>query len=386
MKKVRIAIIGVGNIGTLHATYLSNGEIKSGELVALCDINPEKLNIAKETFGNNFKFYTNSDDVMKDPDIDAIIISTPHYSHPVIAIAGLKAGKNILSEKPAGVYTKKVREEIEEAKQHPELTFSLMYNQRMNPTYQKARELVQSGQIGEIRRTNWIITNWYRSQSYYNSGGWRATWEGEGGGVLLNQDPHQLDLWQWICGMPKRIMSFAYFGKLRNVEVETEVTAYAEYENGATGVFVTNVTETPGTNRFEIVGSQGKIIIEDNKLKFWRTTVDEAEWNKEYKGGFGEPEVWKIEVPVEWDGQTGHLKVVQNFVNNILFDEKLVSPANEGIRGLSISNAMHLSTWKHEWVELPIDEDEYLIELKKKIETSKVRDTEEKILDTKNTY
>lgn len=386
MDKVRIAIIGVGNIGTLHATYLSQHKIKHAELVAFCDINPEKLEIAKKRFGNDFKFYLDSNEVMKDSDIDAIIISTPHYKHPVIAIAGLTAGKHVLSEKPAGVYTKKVREEIEIAKAHPELTFSLMYNQRMNPTYQKARELVQNGEIGELRRTNWIITNWYRSQSYYNSGGWRATWAGEGGGVLLNQDPHQLDLWQWICGMPKRVMSFAYFGKLRDVEVETEVTAYVEYANGATGVFVTSVTETPGTNRFEIVGSRGKIVIEDNQLKFWKNTVDERQWNKEYQGGFGQPEVWKIDIPVKWDDQTGHPKIVQNFVNNILYDEKLVAPAEEGILGLSISNAIHLSTWKQKWIDLPLNEDEYLAELRKKIQSSKKKNVQEKVLDTKNTY
>ncbi|KRM12006.1 Gfo/Idh/MocA family oxidoreductase [Paucilactobacillus suebicus] len=371
MDKVRIAIIGVNNIGTVHATYLAQHQIKNAELVAFCDHNVKHLATAKEKFGSQYKFYSDTDEVMKDPDIDAIIIATPHYSHPELSIAGLNAGKHVLTEKPAGVYTKNVREAINVSHEHPELTYGIMYNQRMNPVYQKARQLVQSGAIGELRRTNWIITNWYRSQSYYDSSSWRATWAGEGGGVLLNQDPHQLDLWQWICGMPKRIMSFVSFGKLRQIEVETEVTAYAEYENGATGVFVTSVTETPGTNRFEIVGSRGKIVIENNQLSFWQSVVDEQQWNQEYKGGFGEPEVWKIDVPAVWDDQTGHAKTVQNFVNHIVDGEKLVSPAADGILGLSISNAMYLSTWQQQWVDLPIDEDEYLTELKKRIATSK---------------
>ncbi|MDH6363991.1 putative dehydrogenase [Enterococcus sp. PF1-24] len=386
MKKVNVVIIGIGNIGNLHINNILSGEIQGVELAGFCDINPEKLVTAKERYGENYKFYGNAEEVFKDSEVDAVIISTPHYDHPVLAIAALKAGKHALVEKPAGVYTKKVREMIEESQKHPELTLSLMYNQRMNPIYQKAKELVEAGEIGELRRTNWIITNWYRSQSYYNSGGWRATWAGEGGGVLLNQDPHQLDLWQWICGMPERVYSFAYYGKRREVEVETEVTAYVEYANGATGVFVTTTTETPGTNRFEIVGSQGKIVIEDEQLKFWRTVVDEAEWNETYTGGFGEPEVWEIKIPVTFDGESGHRKVTQNFVNNILNGEKLVSPAEDGIFGLSISNAIHLSSWLERWVDLPIDEDLFLAELNKRIATSQVKDTKEQILDTEGSY
>lgn len=386
MKKLRIAIIGIGNIGNLHAGYLSKHQIKNAELVAFCDTDPAKLAQAKEKYGTQYHFYDSDEAVLADPTVDAVIISTPHYAHPVLAIQAMQANKHVLSEKPAGVYTKKVREAIAVSQQHPELTYSLMYNQRMNPVYQKARELVSSGMIGELRRTNWIITDWYRSQSYYDSGTWRATWSGEGGGVLLNQDPHQLDLWQWICGMPARIMGFAYFGKRRNVEVETEVTAYAEYANGATGVFVTTTTETPGTNRFEIVGSKGKIVIEDEKLKFWQNTVDEREWNQQYRGGFGAPEVWQIDIPVKFDGNSGHAKVVQNFVNHILFNETLVSPASDGIYGLSISNAIYLSAWEHQWIEFPIDEDRFLNQLQERIATSKQKHGSNQLLNTENTY
>ncbi|WP_261806725.1 Gfo/Idh/MocA family protein [Lapidilactobacillus luobeiensis] len=386
MKKLRIAIIGVGNIGNLHAGYLATGEIKHAELVAFCDTNPQKLALAKAKYGEHYHFYGSDEDVLADPDVDAVIIATPHYAHPTIAIQALNAHKHVLSEKPAGVYTKKVNEALETAKAHPDLVYALMYNQRMNPVYQKAKELVSTGMIGELRRTNWIITDWYRSQSYYDSGSWRATWAGEGGGVLLNQDPHQLDLWQWICGMPQRIMGFAYFGKRREVEVETEVTAYAEYANGATGVFVTTTTETPGTNRFEIVGSRGKIVIEDRKLSFWQNTVDERDWNKNFTGGFGSPEVWKIDIPVDFDGETGHAKVVQNFVDHILFDEVLVSPASDGVYGLSISNAIYLSAWEHRWVDLPIDEDLFLTHLEAQIAHSKIKTNDDQLLDTAHTY
>lgn len=386
MKPIRIAIIGVGNIGTAHVNNLLANEMKNVLLTGLCDNQPEKLAKIREKLGESYLYFTHAASVFSSSEIDAVIIATPHYDHPILAIEALKAGKHVLIEKPVGVYTKKVQEMLTEAKKHPELTLALMYNQRMNPLYQKAKELVDSGEIGELRRTNWIITDWYRSQSYYDSSNWRATWKGEGGGVLLNQDPHQLDLWQWICGMPQRIFAFTYNGKRRNVEVETEVTAYVEYQNGATGVFVTTTTETPGTNRFEIVGSKGKIVIEDQQLKFWQTRIDETTWNQTYTGGFGEPEVWSIKIPVTFDNESGHKKITQNFINHILFQEELVSPAEEGIKGLSISNAIHLSSWLQEWVPLPINEHLFLEELTKKIETSTEKQRAEVILDTKKTY
>ncbi|MED4957934.1 Gfo/Idh/MocA family oxidoreductase, partial [Paenibacillus macerans] len=231
-----------------------------------------------------------------------------------------------------------------------------------------------SGELGTIRRTNWITTNWYRSQSYYDSGGWRATWAGEGGGVLLNQDPHQLDLWQWTTGMmPKRVRAFCHFGKHRSIEVEDDVTAYVEYENGATGLFVTTTGETPGTNRFELAGDNGKIVVEDGKLTFWRLRVPEPKFNAEYTGGFGQPECWKCEIPVEGGIGPQHKGILQNFTNAVLHGEPLLAPGEEGILGLTISNAMHLSAWTEDWVQLPLDEDLFYEKLQEKIKTSVYR-------------
>lgn len=386
MENLKIAVIGAGNIGSFHISYLDEGKVTGCQLVAICDTNPAKLARSQEKYGEKYGYYETDEAVFADTEIDAVIVATPHYDHPVLAIEAMNAGKHVLIEKPAGVYTKKVREMNEVAESHPELTFGLVYNQRMNPFYQKVRQLVQDGTIGEIRRTNWIITTWYRPQSYYNSGGWRATWKGEGGGVLLNQDPHQIDLWQWICGMPTRVHSFAYFGKHRDIEVEDEVTAFVEYENGATGVFVTSVSEVAGTNRFEIIGSKGKIVIENNELKMWQSVVDETVFNDTWDGGFGEPEVWQIEVPMDPFKEDGHMKVTQNFVNHILHDEELLAPGTDGIKGLSISNAMHLSTWLGEWVTLPLDETLYYEELQKRVAASKEKQVSDQVLDTNSTY
>jgi predicted dehydrogenase len=385
MEKVRIGIIGVGNMGSGHARKLAEGSVPRGELTAICDINPARLKWAEDTFGGKVKLFDNTDALFASKSLDAVIIAVPHYGHPVLSKKAFENGLHVLSEKPAGVYTKQVRE-MNEAAVKSGKVFGIMYNQRTKPVYQKARELVMSGELGEIKRTNWIITSWYRSQSYYNLGGWRATWAGEGGGVLLNQCPHNLDLWQWICGMPKRVRAFCSFGKFHDIEVEDDVTAYVEYENGATGVFVTSTGDAPGTNRFEILGNKGKIVIENGKLDFWRLTVPERQFNEEYTGGFGEPEAWKCEIAIK-GSETGHAGIITNWVSAILDGTELLAPGIEGINGLQISNAMHLSSWTDRWVDIPVDEDLFYKKLKEKIDTSTYnKNVVEKTVDTEGAY
>jgi predicted dehydrogenase len=386
MNKVRIGIIGVGNMGKKHAEDLFNGKVPGGELVAICDCNSGRLEWAKQTFGDKVQLFDHANALFAANIIDAVIIATPHYDHPPLAIKGFENSLHVLIEKPAGVYTKAVRE-MNEAAAKSAKVFGIMYNQRTNPLYQKLKDIIDSGELGEIRRNNWIITNWYRSQSYYESGGWRATWGGEGGGVLLNQDPHQLDLWQWTCGMPKRVRAFCGFGKRRNIEVEDDVTAYVEYENGATGVFITSVTDAPGTNRFEVSGDNGKIVIENEQLTFWRNRVPESKFNAEYTGGFGRPECWKCEIPVSKD-IAGHVGILKNWVESILKGAKLLAPGNEGILGLTISNAMHLSAWTDDWVELPINEDLFYEKLQERIKNStfKKKTVEDKTLNVGGTH
>ncbi|WP_339315268.1 Gfo/Idh/MocA family oxidoreductase [Paenibacillus sp. FSL R10-2734] len=387
MSNVRYGIIGIGNMGTAHAQSLLN-EIKGAELTAVCDIKEERLKWAEEQLPENIRKYSTPKELFESRIIDAVLICTPHYDHPTLAIEAFQYGYHVLVEKPAGVYTKTVQQ-MNDAAAQSDRKFGIMYNQRTNPLYQRLRDLIQSGELGEIRRTNWIITDWYRTQNYYNSGGWRATWAGEGGGVLLNQDPHQLDLWQWTTGMmPKRIRAFCHFGKYRNIEVEDDVTAYVEYENGATGLFITTTGEAPGTNRFEINGDNGKIVVEDGKLTFWRLRTPESQFNAEFKGGFGSPECWKCEIPVEAGGGEQHKGILRNFTNAILHDEALLAPGEEGIRGLTLSNAMYLSAWTDNWVDLPIDSDLFYEKLMEKVENSTFQKetSEAKTLDVKGTH
>lgn len=386
MDKVRIGIIGAGNMGSSHARQLANGEVPGAILTAVCDSNPERLKWSREAFGDGIKLFNNTEAFFAAHAADAVLIATPHYDHPALAIKAFENNLHVLIEKPAGVYTKQVME-MNEAAMKTDRVFGIMYNQRTNPLYQKVRELINAGELGEIKRINWIITTWYRPQSYYNSGGWRATWAGEGGGVLLNQCPHQLDLWQWICGMPKRVRAFMAFGKYHEIEVEDDVTAYMEYANGATGVFITSTADTPGTNRFEILGDKGKVVIEEGQLKFWRLPVSERQFNREYTGGFGEPENWKCEVPVKGT-ETAHLGIMTNWVAAIREGTPLLSPGTEGINGLTLSNAMHLSAWTDAWVDLPIDEDLYYEKLQERIKNSVFvkRKAENKTLNVEGTH
>ena len=369
--EVRVGVIGIGNIGSSHAKHIASGRIPGAKLTAVCDIRMERLEWAKANLGEKIRVFDSADKLFAADCVDAVVIAVPHYDHPPLAIASFKSGLHVMVEKPAGVYTKQVRE-MNEAAAKSNKVFSMMFNQRTNPLYQKLRDLIRTGELGELKRTIWIITDWYRSQSYYDSGGWRATWAGEGGGVLLNQDPHQLDLWQWTCGMPKRVRAFCYFGKYHDIEVEDDVTAFVEYENGATGLFITSTGEAPGTNRFEISGDRGKIVIEDNKLIFWRLRVPERQFNAEYKGGFGSPEVWKCEVPIEGEN-TQHVGILRNWINAIRNKTPLLAPGNEGIHGLELSNAMHLSAWTDSWVDLPIDEDLFYEKLQEQVKKSTIK-------------
>ena len=367
MREIKIGIIGIGNMGSSHAKSIVKDRVKNAKLTAVCDIDSARIKWAKNNLDPEIEYFTNPQIFYQEADIEAVLIATPHYDHPPLAVEAFKNDLHVLIEKPAGVYTKAVRK-MNKTAQKTDKVFGIMYNQRTRAIYQKLKELINSGELGEIKRTNWII-DWYRPQSYYNNGGWRATWEGEGGGVLLNQDPHQLDLWQWICGMPKKIRAFAENGKYHNIEVEDDVTAYVEYENGATGVFVTSTGIAPETNRLEISGNKGKIIVENDEILFKRLRTPEREFNQNFKGGFGSPECWECKIPLTGENPE-HLGILNNWIDAILNGTALIAPGEEGIKGLTISNAMHLSAWTDDWVELPLDEKLFKEKLDEKIEKS----------------
>ncbi len=368
VQPIRIGVIGVGNMGTGYIKNYCKGEFIETRVTCVADTNPDKLENVKKIMPE-IKCYSSSDELIDSGDCNAVLVATPHYDHPTIAIDAMKKGLDVLIEKPAGVYTKKVREANEVAKETGRV-FAIMYNQRTNHVYRKIKELVESGVYGEMKRVSWIVTNWYRTQAYYNSGGWRATWSGEGGGVLLNQCPHNLDLWQWICGMPNKVHAVCHEGKWHDIEVEDDVTMYVEYPNGATGVFVTSTADAPGTNRLEITLDKAQIICDKEDLIINELDCSTKDHLANTPEGFGSPKIEKI-VP-ETDGKNEqHVGVVNVFAANILRGEPLVAKGEEGINGLTISNAAHLSQWLGKEINLPLDEDLFYNELQKKIASSK---------------
>lgn len=384
MEQVRLGIIGIGNMGSTHVKNIEAGKCPEIKVAAVCDINPDRLKWVETEYPHIPRF-DDAEKLMDSGLVDAILIAVPHYYHPPLSIMGMKKGLHVMCEKPAGVYTKQVKEMNEVARQC-NVKFGMMFNQRTNCVYRKMRELVQSGKYGEIRRTNWIITNWYRTQQYYDSGAWRATWSGEGGGVLLNQCPHQLDLWQWICGMPVKIDAKLHFGKWHDIEVEDDVTAYAEYANGATGVFITSTGDAPGTNRFEITMDGAKLVCEGGKLSLYELETPLSEHIVSATEGFKPPKV--TEVPVETDGENPqHVGVLNAFAGAILHGTPMTAEGVEGINGLTISNAMHLSAWLGRPVELPIDDELYYAELMKRVKTSRRKETVNTAVEnTEGTY
>ncbi|MBR2449254.1 MAG: Gfo/Idh/MocA family oxidoreductase [Clostridia bacterium] len=383
MDKVRYGIVGVGNMGSGHAKNLLEGKVENAVLTAVCDINPEKLTAYKE---KGLAVFENVEDMYKSGLIDCVIISVPHYLHPPFAIKAFENGIHAIVEKPTGVYTKQVKEMNEAAKKSG-LVFGGMFNMRTDPVFREMKQLVESGELGEIKRTNWIMTAWYRSQSYYDSGSWRATWAGEGGGVLFNQCPHNLDLFIWITGMmPKTVTSKCYFGKWHDIEVEDDVTVFVEYENGATGVIVSSTGDAPGTNRFEIIGDKGKIVFDGRSYTFYKNKISEREFNKTFTGGFGEPEYEVIVSDKKVLYSVQHAAVVQNVTNAILGKEELLIRGEEGLNQCTFADAILLSTWQNKTIQIPFDDEEYWAELQKRIASSKVKNVKEVTFGLGNSF
>jgi predicted dehydrogenase len=366
MKKIRLGIIGMGNIGKYHADYLLNGKIGGCELVAVCDRSsrlPEKY--------QSLKIFNDGTQLIRSGEVDAVIIATPHFQHTTLGIAAFENGVHALVEKPISSHKADAEKLIAAHKKFPGIIFAGMFQLRTEPRYLKIQKLIQGGDLGEIVRVNWINTDWYRTEAYYTSSDWRATWKGEGGGVLLNQCLHNLDTFQWLCGMPKRVRGFCQLGRFHHIEVEDNVTAYLEWANGATGSFISSSGEAPGTNRFEIAGTKGRLVLENNQLKFTRNATDMIEFSKTATQGFVKPDAKEEEILFE-NATMPHAIMVQNFVDAIREGEPLIAPGAEGIHSVELANAMDYSSLLGQTVELPMDGAAWEKKLNQLIATSQV--------------
>ena len=363
MKTIRIGVIGLGLMGSGHAKNILSNKIPGLELTAVSDA----VATQAENFPN-IKFFSTPEGLIESGLVDAVLIATPHYSHTSIGIAALKAGLHVLVEKPISVH-KSDCEKLLAAHTNPKQIFAAMFNQRADPYYIAIRNMVQDGTLGEIRRINWTITNWFRTCAYYASGSWRATWEGEGGGVLLNQCPHNLDLFSWMFGQPQRVRAFASFGRYHDIEVEDDVTAYMQYANGATATFITSTGEAPGTNRLEVAAENGRLVMENDKLTFTKNEVPMSEFSATTTEKFATPKTTEVIIPAEGHGEQ-HTAILKNFTECILEGKTLIAPAAEGIHSVELANAMLLSAFEDRMIEMPLDGAAYEKALLQKIATS----------------
>jgi predicted dehydrogenase len=371
-KKVKVGLIGLGNIGRTHIGYLQT--MDNVELVGVCDAVKDKAD--KFAAEAHTTAYYSHKELFEKSGLEAVIIAVPHYDHTPIAIEAFELGLHVLCEKPIAVHVNDAKKTIaayEKAKEkNPQQLFGIMFQERTLPFYKKLKDIVDGGELGQLTRVTWINTAWFRSQLYYDSGDWRATWAGEGGGILTNQCPHNLDMYQWLFGLPARISAHAHIGKYHNIEVEDEVTAYFEHDNGMIGHFIVTTAESPGTNRFEIVGENGKLIYENEKLVLYKNRISMLQHLRESKNGFENVESWYTEIPVNTKAPTGHKVVADKFFNAILTGHgELIADGVEGIKGLTIGNGIMLSSFNKRMIDIPFDADEYENKLKELIQSSK---------------
>jgi predicted dehydrogenase len=365
MNTLRLGIIGMGNMGKFHADYLLAGKVSRAELTAVCSTSPAKLEKYKA-----LKIFDDGEKLIRSGAVDAVVIATPHYQHTSLGLTAFEAGLHVMVEKPISAHKADAERLIAARRKKPKLVFAAMFQFRTEPRYTKLKRLIDDGELGAIVRINWIITDWYRTEAYYASGGWRATWKGEGGGVLLNQCLHQLDTLQWLVGMPARVRGFCQIGRYHNIEVEDNVSIFLEWANGATGVFVSSTGETPGSNRFEIVGTRGKVVLENNKLTFTRNDADMIEFSKAAKTGFDKPATTSAEIPFD-NAPAPHAMLMQNFVDAILDGKPLLVPGEEGIHSVELANVMLYSSLINQTVELPMDSAAFEKKLQQLIAESK---------------
>ena len=370
-QSVRYGVIGVGNMGSAHVRTLSSAQ--DCQLVAVCDCDPAAFDRIAPELRAKIKCYDTAEALCSDKDVDVVLIAVPHYFHADLAIEAMQHGKHVLVEKPIAVHKADAERLLAEGAKHPELVQALMFNQRTLPAHIKVKQLLDAGELGQLRRVSWCVTNWFRTQYYYDSGDWRASWRGEGGGVLLNQCPHQLDLFQWFFGMPKTVRAAVKLGKYHDIEVEDEVNAYLEYADGMTANFITSTGEAPGVNRLEIVGERGLLTLEAGQIKFRRNEVEMSEYSRTSPRGFAPPDFWECTIPLPAAGTVAHKAIIENVAATILGKAKLIAPLAEGIRGLELGNAMLYSGLNDVTVTLPLDAGAYSRMLDKLVSTSRWR-------------
>ncbi|MDW8206934.1 MAG: Gfo/Idh/MocA family oxidoreductase [Chloroherpetonaceae bacterium] len=349
MDRVRMGVIGVGGMGSGHCNMM--GKIPEVVLTAVCDVDAPTLQAVSERHG--VPGFDRHEALLDSGLVDAVLIATPHYFHAPIALDAFRRGIHVLSEKPLAV-TVSAADQMVAAARESGRVFGVMFQMRAEPASVAARRIVEEGRLGEIYRTQ-LVMGWYRSQAYYDSGGWRATWSGEGGGVLINQAPHALDLFTWLGGLPCRVTGQVRT-RLHDIEVEDEAFAFLEYANGAHGYLYVSTTEVPGVQRIELCGDRGKLVLVDGQLAFHEVEGSIRAFTVENTEMWASPKAHAVDVALPERGELrDHAVITRNFARAILYGEPLIAPGEEGLRAMELINGIILSGKTGEPVSLPVD-------------------------------
>ena len=347
--RLRYGVIGAGVVAPLHLQAIA--ALDDAELVGI-SADDQELAVARAQEAGCPSFVDHRQLLALAPDV--VVVCTPHPSHPPLAIEALEAGAHVLVEKPLAVEAREADTMIDAAERAGRL-LGVCFQQRFRPVIVAAHALIASGRLGELIRVS-IVDPLYRPNSYYGTAGWRGTWAGEGGGVLMNQAPHTLDLLCHLAGPPATVWGHSR-RRSQPMEAEDTATALVEYQNGAVGTVAVSTVE-PGVQRIELVGDRGRIEILGESLTFERFEPPLSEHLPAAVEMFDQPEIMSENVPLP-GGRGDHLDVHRDFAAAIRTGSVLRVPARDARWSLELANAIVLSTHTGQAVRLPVDRPAY---------------------------
>lgn len=361
---IRTAIIGVGVMGKKYAEMITAGRVRNmylSAVVARRDSIQEWAEGLTNTNGVKPKVYTSANDLFNNPDeYDAVLIVTPHRTHPDFARRAFQQGKHVICDKPAGITIGQAVQMAKDAKAADRI-YGMIFHQRRYPKYNKIKEMLEAKELGDLSRIMLVNSRYFRTASYHRSGSWRSSWCGEGGGALINQGAHILDIWQWLFGMPNEIYADIPFGKYNSFMVDDEATIHMRYKDDMTAVFMLTTGEAIWEERLEIIGSKGKILLENDTLHIWRYSSDSNEYIKTQQVTSRENMECLEEIIQFEKAEEPYVQMLENFADAVISNDAsiLTASGESAVNQMMLTNAAYYSAWKGCRVQLPLNAEDY---------------------------
>ena len=368
---MKLGIAGIGVIGESYLKLFKEGRIKEGEVAAVASRNTQRVEKILEKLNlQEVRVYGSLKEMLEKESLSGVIITTPHKLHVSMMKEALQMGVSVLTDKPLSSTRKEAEEMAVFAKDYPDLVKGVLFNKRANPIHKEIKKIIESGELGILRRALYEVTDYYRSHRYYEESGWRGTYEEEGGGVLMNQAVHQMDLLTWFTDLPKEVMAFLKEGSHRPMTTENDAYLHLFYEGGGVGHFITSTHESPGVHRLELSFDQGQILMENEKtLKITKLQEPEEDFSRKTETLFahvpGTLEVKEFE-PLE--DKEEHVRTIENFIRAIEGKEKIQSSLEEAVKSITLVNAAYLSHFTGKKGAMDFSLEEYDRELHRKIQ------------------